>query len=32
LRRADGTVLIVEVLSGHPLLVPAATEAIEKWT
>lgn len=29
---ANGTVLSVEVLSGHPLLVGAATEAVGKWT
>jgi TonB family protein len=27
----DGTVQNVEVLSGHPLLVPAAMEAVKQW-
>jgi protein TonB len=29
---ANGTILSVEVLSGHPLLVGPATEAVGKWT
>ncbi len=28
---ADGTVQNIEVISGHPLLVPAAMEAVKQW-
>jgi periplasmic protein TonB len=28
---ADGTVVHLEVMSGHPLLVPAALEAVRQW-
>jgi TonB family protein len=28
---ADGTIKNLEVLSGHPLLVPAALEAVKQW-
>ena len=28
---ADGTVRNIQVLSGHPLLVPAAIDAVRKW-
>jgi protein TonB len=27
----DGTVQRLQVLSGHPLLVPAAVEAVKQW-
>jgi periplasmic protein TonB len=27
----DGTVANLEVLTGHPLLVPAALEAVRQW-
>ena len=27
----DGTIRNLQVLSGHPLLVPAALEAVRKW-
>jgi TonB family protein len=29
---ADGTMKHLEVISGHPLLVPAALEAVKQWT
>jgi TonB family protein len=28
----DGTIQNIEVISGHPLLVPAALEAVKQWT
>jgi protein TonB len=28
---ADGTVANLQVISGHPLLVPAALEAVKQW-
>ena len=27
----DGTVQNIQVISGHPLLVPAAIEAVKQW-
>jgi protein TonB len=27
----DGTIQNLQLVSGHPLLVPAATEAIKQW-
>ena len=27
----DGTIQDLEVISGHPLLVPAALEAVKQW-
>ena len=27
----DGTIQNLEVISGHPLLVPAALEAVKQW-
>jgi len=27
----DGTVAHIDVMSGHPLLVPAALEAVKQW-
>jgi len=27
----DGTIQRLEVISGHPLLVPAALEAVKQW-
>lgn len=28
---ADGTVKNIDVVSGHPLLVPAAVDAVRQW-
>ena len=27
----DGTVLNLELVSGHPLLIPSATDAVKNW-
>jgi protein TonB len=27
----DGTIANLEVLSGHPLLIPAAMQAVKQW-
>jgi protein TonB len=27
----DGTIMDLKVISGHPLLIPAALEAVKQW-